>query len=62
MTDQRQGDWLPTVDLRFAVPDHTTTEPPVLQQRWIISLVNSFGHLSGYDEEWRAVERVVVAK
>lgn len=57
----RTGEFHPTPHLRFAVLPHTDTNQPVLQQLWVIDTVNAFGHLSGYDEEWRDVERVVLA-
>lgn len=60
MAPRQTGEWRPTSHLRFAVPDRTTTEPPVLQQLWAIDTMNAFGHIIGYDEEWRPVERAVV--
>lgn len=54
-------EWRPTSYLRFAVPPTTTTEPPKLQQLWIADTLNAFGHINGYDEDWRDVPCVVVA-
>ena len=51
----------PTAILRFAVPPHTTTQPPTLQQRWRKPTLNPFGHVNGWEYEWRDVPREVVA-
>ena len=54
------SDWRPTPELRFAVPDRTTDERPVLQQLWISDRIGPFGYVAGFDEEWRDVRRAVI--
>lgn len=55
------AEWRPTSELRYAVPPHTTTEPPKLQQLWVSPNVNRYGHILSHDEEWRDVPRVVLS-
>lgn len=56
----RWNEWESTPELRFAVPPHTTTESPVLQQLWIRGGYNTAGHLAGHEYEWRSVPTEVV--
>lgn len=44
--------YVPTMRLRWAVPPHTTTKPPVLQQAWICRETG--------EHEWEDVETVIV--
>lgn len=45
--------------LRWAVPNHTTTKSPVLQQCWIVTEYED-GKAVRQRDEWRDVERVVI--
>ena len=49
------------VEIRFAVPQHTTTMPPVLQYRVMVPCVDIGGNLCPGDwSEWVDVPRVVL--
>ncbi len=52
--------WRPSAELRFVVPDYTTTRAPKLQQLWVRDTLNGWGHVSGCEQEWRDVPCVVV--
>lgn len=51
----------PTAGLRFAVPPETTTKPPRLQQCWRKPRYNGWGHVEGWEYQWRDVPTEVVS-
>lgn len=51
MTDRKQKQWHPRVELRWRVPAETTTERPVLEQMWQCEQTGELW--------WRRVEMVV---
>lgn len=53
--------WEATPSLRFVTPPTTTTKPPRLQQLWRKPKLNGWGHISGWEGEWRDVPLEVVA-
>lgn len=58
-------DWQPMPELRFAVPDTTTTSPPRLQQKWTRTSffqVIDVQQIGKSEEEWRDVPCVVVGQ
>ena len=56
----RWGDWEQSFGLRYAVPPTTTTNPPVLQSRWIRTGFGIDGIVVAVEDEWRDVPIVVV--
>jgi hypothetical protein len=49
----------PTAELRYLRPPATTTKPDRLQQLWRRPRMDTWGHLAGWDEEWRDVPLVI---
>lgn len=49
----------PTAEMRYLRPPNTTTKPDRLQQLWRRPRMNTWGHLAGWDEEWRDVPLVI---
>lgn len=56
----RFTEWAATNELRFAVPDCTTTEPARLQQKWVRRMQSEEGMIVRHD--WRDVPRVVIPR
>lgn len=55
-----ESEWEPTANLRYAVPGYTVAGSPTLQQEWRKATYDNNGHLSGWETEWRHIQRVVI--
>lgn len=51
-------DWYTTGEVRWVPLSPMQAHRTRLQQLWVKNRLNSWGHVDGYDEEWRDVPTV----